>query len=114
MIGRHGLRGPAHGRLSGGAVIHHRWQHCHALLIGQHDGPATPNTSDQRVGGTQVNPDRQPDLVWRRGLAGLLWPAIRGMTYQRLRDKGLQWPCPTQSHPGTPYLFKQGFLEQYP
>lgn len=41
--------------------------------------------------------------------AGLLWPGIRGMTYQRLKSDGLQWPCPTQSHPGTPYLFKDTF-----
>ncbi len=41
--------------------------------------------------------------------AGLLWPAIRGMTYQRLSHAGLQWPCPNQTHPGTPYLFKEGF-----
>jgi predicted molibdopterin-dependent oxidoreductase YjgC len=41
--------------------------------------------------------------------AGLLWPGIRGMTYQRLKSDGLQWPCPTQSHPGTPYLFKGTF-----
>lgn len=41
--------------------------------------------------------------------AGLLWPGIRGMTYQRLKSDGLQWPCPTQNHPGTPYLFKDTF-----
>jgi len=41
--------------------------------------------------------------------AQLLWPAMRGMTYQRLKDGGLQWPCPTRSHPGTPYLFKENF-----
>ena len=39
----------------------------------------------------------------------LLWPGIRGMTYQRLKSDGLQWPCPSQSHPGTPYLFKDTF-----
>jgi formate dehydrogenase alpha subunit len=41
--------------------------------------------------------------------AQLLWPAMRGMTYQRLKSGGLQWPCPTRSHPGTPYLFKEEF-----
>ncbi len=39
----------------------------------------------------------------------LLWDAMRGMTYQRLKKGGLQWPCPSRSHPGTPYLFKDGF-----
>ncbi len=41
--------------------------------------------------------------------AGLLWPGIRGMTYQRLKPNGLQWPCPSQNHPGTPYLFRDTF-----
>jgi predicted molibdopterin-dependent oxidoreductase YjgC len=41
--------------------------------------------------------------------AGKVWPALAGMTYKRLENKGLQWPCPTLDHPGTPYLFKGGF-----
>jgi len=41
--------------------------------------------------------------------AGLLWPALRGMTYERLKNGGLQWPCPAQNNPGTQYLFKDGF-----
>lgn len=40
---------------------------------------------------------------------GMAWPAMGGMTYSRLNQGGLQWPCPTQDHPGTPYLFKGGF-----
>jgi len=32
-----------------------------------------------------------------------------GMTYDRLGIDGLQWPCPDQNHPGTPYLHKDGF-----
>ncbi len=38
-----------------------------------------------------------------------LWPALAGITYSRISKKGLQWPCPTRDHPGTPYLFKGGF-----
>lgn len=38
-----------------------------------------------------------------------LWPALAGITYSRISKKGLQWPCPTLDHPGTPYLFKGGF-----
>ena len=38
-----------------------------------------------------------------------LSPAMAGMTYLRLAEKGLQWPCPDQDHPGTPFLFKDGF-----
>jgi formate dehydrogenase major subunit/formate dehydrogenase alpha subunit len=37
------------------------------------------------------------------------WSALEGMSYARLQDGGLQWPCPTTDHPGTPYLFKGGF-----
>lgn len=39
----------------------------------------------------------------------LLWEALGGMTYQRLKNGGLQWPCPSRNHPGTPYLFKDRF-----
>jgi len=40
---------------------------------------------------------------------GQAWPALAGMSYARLEDGGLQWPCPTSEHPGTQYLFKGGF-----
>ena len=40
---------------------------------------------------------------------GGLWPAVAGITYSRIEKWGLQWPCPTLEHPGTPYLFKGGF-----
>jgi predicted molibdopterin-dependent oxidoreductase YjgC len=41
---------------------------------------------------------------------GRAWPALAGMSYSRLGEEGgLQWPCPTPSHPGTQYLFKGGF-----
>jgi formate dehydrogenase alpha subunit len=31
-------------------------------------------------------------------------PAYGGITYERLDRGGLQWPCPTRDHPGTPVL----------
>jgi formate dehydrogenase alpha subunit len=40
---------------------------------------------------------------------GMVWPAVAGITYSRLERGGIQWPCPTTDHPGTPYLFKGGF-----
>ena len=40
---------------------------------------------------------------------GQLWPAVAGITYNRIESSGLQWPCPTPDHPGTQYLFKGGF-----
>jgi formate dehydrogenase alpha subunit len=32
-----------------------------------------------------------------------------GISYNRLKGKGLQWPCPTKDHLGTPYLHKDKF-----
>lgn len=36
-------------------------------------------------------------------------PSYRGMTYKRIDKVGLQWPCPTEEHPGTKYLHKGVF-----
>jgi len=33
-----------------------------------------------------------------------LTPSYGGISYKRLENGGLQWPCPTQEHPGTPIL----------
>lgn len=33
-----------------------------------------------------------------------VWPAAAGITYRRLDERGLQWPCPTEDHPGTSLL----------
>jgi formate dehydrogenase alpha subunit len=38
-----------------------------------------------------------------------LTPSYAGMTYARLADQGLQWPCPTEDHPGTVFLHKDRF-----
>jgi formate dehydrogenase major subunit/formate dehydrogenase alpha subunit len=40
---------------------------------------------------------------------GSLWPALSGISYGRIQDRGIQWPCPTKDHPGTEYLYKAGF-----
>jgi formate dehydrogenase major subunit len=36
-----------------------------------------------------------------------VWPAGRGITYQRLENGGLQWPCLSEDHPGTQVLHTQ-------
>jgi formate dehydrogenase alpha subunit len=36
-------------------------------------------------------------------------PIFRGLSYTRIKDQGLQWPCPTKDHPGTPTLFLDRF-----
>ena len=39
-------------------------------------------------------------------------PLYGGMSFERVNDKGLQWPCPDKDHPGTKFLhegqFKRG------
>lgn len=40
---------------------------------------------------------------------GSLWPALAGISYERLERGGIQWPCPSAEHPGTAYLYAQGF-----
>ena len=36
-------------------------------------------------------------------IAGLT-PSYGGISYERLEKESLQWPCPTNEHPGTPFL----------
>jgi formate dehydrogenase major subunit len=38
-----------------------------------------------------------------------LTPSYAGITYQRINRVGIQWPCPTPDHSGTPYLHKDRF-----
>lgn len=38
-----------------------------------------------------------------------LWPAGAGISYSRLEPEGLQWPCPTEGHPGTAILHTETF-----
>lgn len=39
-----------------------------------------------------------------------LTPAYGGISYRRLEEGGIQWPCPTADHPGTTYLHKDTFV----
>jgi formate dehydrogenase alpha subunit len=36
-------------------------------------------------------------------------PSYGGIRYERIENHGLQWPCPTTDHPGTPFLHKERF-----
>jgi formate dehydrogenase alpha subunit len=38
-----------------------------------------------------------------------LTPTYGGITYERIDDAGLQWPCPDVNHPGTGYLYADRF-----
>jgi formate dehydrogenase major subunit len=48
-----------------------------------------------------------PEDVWNEIRA--VWPDVRGMTYDRLDDGGLQWPCPSETHEGSVRLYETGF-----
>ena len=47
-----------------------------------------------------------PEAIFNE-IAGLT-PSYAGITYERLEGVGLQWPCPSLEHPGTPFLHKDG------
>jgi formate dehydrogenase alpha subunit len=36
-------------------------------------------------------------------------PSYAGLSYERLEDGGIAWPCPAADHPGTPILHKDRF-----
>jgi formate dehydrogenase major subunit len=36
-------------------------------------------------------------------------PIYAGMTWEAIGKKGIQWPCPTSGHPGTPRLYAESF-----
>ncbi len=36
-------------------------------------------------------------------------PSYKGITYERIEDEGIHWPCPTEEHPGTPILHREQF-----
>jgi len=45
--------------------------------------------------------------IWNEVRA--VWPVGNGITYQRLETGGLQWPCPTESDPGTKIMHRETF-----
>ena len=41
---------------------------------------------------------------------GRLTPIVAGLSHARLdREGGIQWPCPSADHPGTPNLYTENF-----
>jgi formate dehydrogenase major subunit len=59
------------------------------------------------LGRPQAFPSSNPEHVWNEIRA--VWPDARGITYDRLDDGGLQWPCPSETHPGTIGLYETSF-----
>lgn len=50
---------------------------------------------------------QNPEEIWNE--VRTLCDGARGMTYARLDDEGLQWPCPGEQHPGTSILHTNTF-----
>ncbi|TEB11428.1 Formate dehydrogenase H [Pelotomaculum propionicicum] len=48
-----------------------------------------------------------PEEIWNEMAS--LSPAMAGINYERLEAKGMQWPCPSLDHPGTPCLHGTSF-----
>jgi len=73
----------------------------------------------QRLSGVEA--DGSADVVhlvsnWNYAGAFAVWdeiaaltPSMAGISYERLEHGGLQWPCPSADHPGTPILHKGKF-----
>jgi formate dehydrogenase alpha subunit len=55
--------------------------------------------------GYEMNYDSPEDIF--KEIAELT-PSYAGITYERLEGNGIQWPCPSLDHPGTPYLHDGG------
>jgi predicted molibdopterin-dependent oxidoreductase YjgC len=54
-----------------------------------------------------VMPAVAPEAVM--GEINALTPSYAGITYDRISEKGLVWPCPDKNHPGTPVLHRGKF-----
>ena len=50
---------------------------------------------------------QNPSRIWDEMAS--LTPTMAGISYERLEKDGLQWPCPTVEHPGTPILHTKIF-----
>jgi predicted molibdopterin-dependent oxidoreductase YjgC len=60
--------------------------------------------------------DRDPDQFAYTSAAeifaeiGRLWPNMAGISHDRLdAEGGIQWPCPSPDHPGTPRMYGESF-----
>jgi assimilatory nitrate reductase catalytic subunit len=65
-----------------------------------------------RLGAASLFPSAEPRDVFdelRRASSGGV-ADYAGITYERIdREAGLFWPCPSEDHPGTPWLFRERF-----
>jgi formate dehydrogenase major subunit len=61
----------------------------------------------QRMGHTSGFNFAEPELIWDE--IRTLWSGAAGLNYARLECENLHWPCPDETHPGTPILHEQHF-----
>lgn len=52
-------------------------------------------------------PYESEEDIWREIVS--LTPVFGGITYERLEQEGLPWPCPEPDHPGVPIRFTEDF-----
>jgi formate dehydrogenase alpha subunit len=69
----------------------------------------------------RINGYAEADVIhpvsnWNYAGASAVWdeiasltPSMAGLSYEKLERGGIQWPCPTADHPGTPILHKEKF-----
>ena len=69
-------------------------------------------TADASISSSPVHPVSD----WKYSGASAVWdelaaltPSLAGISYARLEHGGLQWPCTSPDHPGTPILHREKF-----
>jgi formate dehydrogenase major subunit len=60
-----------------------------------------------RLGKPQGFTFSDPQAIWNE--VRRVWPDGAGLSYQRLEHESLHWPCPHETHPGTPVLHQGSF-----
>lgn len=68
------------------------------------------------TGGESAESDNLPESQFNYQSAGEIFqemakitPIYQGISYARLEEEGIQWPCPDENHPGTPVLHQEKF-----
>lgn len=62
-----------------------------------------------RMGHPQGFSFNDAEGIWNEIRA--VWPAGAGLSYARLEHESINWPCPDESHPGTPVLHREKFAQ---
>ena len=100
ILGLLRLRRVAHLDAAAGQVAHDRRQQRAALRVGQHRRDAAAHRRDQRVGGAQVDADREPLLV-RLGRLARLGDLQQRHQALRVRSPRRRRRSPRRSFRGT-------------